>query len=246
MRLKKIFGFAAVMTMIAISSAMFAAFEAHIINVTAHIENALSVNTEPVAFGTVFPQEFIEKDFQISLSDSFMDEPRVDDVKYVIKQKLKACPVHKESCGPACEKLVPDDPTCVEDTELETPHNPTGWHYLSLCPFLSKNNEEGDGNLEQNDTSHPSYYIDNPPAGPSENDSCQDPGPDATGELSKDVLDTTDLWTLDLKVPPVEGFVGQDWPEDCIASAYIVKNNNTTYGCDLWIEVTDISLRPET
>jgi hypothetical protein len=68
---------------------MFAAFEAHVINVTAHIENALSVHPKEIAFGTVFPQEYTTRDFNISLSESFMGADRVDDVQYVIKQKPK-------------------------------------------------------------------------------------------------------------------------------------------------------------
>lgn len=51
---------------------MFAAFEAHVINVTATIENALKVNTSAIDFGTVFPQEKLDKDFTVSLSDSFV------------------------------------------------------------------------------------------------------------------------------------------------------------------------------
>ena len=50
------------------------AYEAHVINVTAHIENALRIPTEAIEFGTVFPQEYVEKDFTIFLSDSFLDE----------------------------------------------------------------------------------------------------------------------------------------------------------------------------
>lgn len=65
------------------------AFEAHIINVTAHIENALKVDTTPIDFGTVFPQEKFIKNFWIELSDSFKEEGRVDDVKYEIHQKRK-------------------------------------------------------------------------------------------------------------------------------------------------------------
>ena len=57
------------------------AFEAHVINVTAHIENALGVSTNGIAFGTVFPQEYVESPFTISLSDSFMAAGRVDDVE---------------------------------------------------------------------------------------------------------------------------------------------------------------------
>src|SRR3989344_1024246 len=68
---------------------MFAAFEAHVINVTAKIENALSVPVDPITFGTVFPQEELEKFLRIALSQSFQDEERVDDVEYIIRQKPK-------------------------------------------------------------------------------------------------------------------------------------------------------------
>jgi hypothetical protein len=51
---------------------MFAAFEAHVVNVTATIENALSVPfPDPIKFGTVFPQEKLEQHFRINLSGSF-------------------------------------------------------------------------------------------------------------------------------------------------------------------------------
>ena len=51
---------------------MFAAFEAHVINVTAQIENALAVNTEPINFGTVFPQEQLDHSLTVALSGSFL------------------------------------------------------------------------------------------------------------------------------------------------------------------------------
>ena len=73
---------------------MFAAFEAHVINVTAQIENALSVPVTPITFGTVFPQEHLNRPLEIALSDSFMTEDRVDDVEYIIRQKPK--------CGVTC------------------------------------------------------------------------------------------------------------------------------------------------
>ena len=222
------------MIVAAISASMFAAFEAHIINVTAHIENGLAIDPDPIDFGTVFPQEYLEKTFEISLSDSFLKERRVDDIKYVIKQKLKPCPVIEEG-----NETIPADETCVPDTANETPENPTGWHYLSLCPYLSKNNTESDGEESQNDTSHPSYFVPEQPEVPAH---CAMPGPDATGILSKKIGDTADSWTIDLKVPPIDGFVGQDWPESCVASGYFVNSNNVTYGCDLWIEASEISL----
>ncbi|MEK7643425.1 MAG: hypothetical protein AAB372_03195 [Patescibacteria group bacterium] len=52
---------------------LFAAFEAHVINVTAKIENALSVPIEELEFGTVFPQEKLDKNFTISMSEAFLN-----------------------------------------------------------------------------------------------------------------------------------------------------------------------------
>ena len=69
--------------------AVFSAFEAHVINVTAHIENALSVSTHGIDFGTVFPQEMVDEPFTISLSDSFKAETNVGDVSYKLVQKDK-------------------------------------------------------------------------------------------------------------------------------------------------------------
>ena len=71
------------------AAAGFAAFEAHVINVTAHIENALAVDTYGIDFGTVFPQEYVERQFEVGLSASFLAEPRAKDVRYKIVQKDK-------------------------------------------------------------------------------------------------------------------------------------------------------------
>lgn len=225
------------------------AFEAHVINVTAHIENALSVNTEPITFGTVFPQEYLEEPFEIALSTSFQAAGRVDDVEYKIVQKLKPCPIHKVVCLPPLDPntttcSAPDDPTCVLDGTnpgVDVPlHYATGWHYLSLCQYLSKTNDDTDGQVAQNDVSHPSYYIDNGTPGPSADDACQTVTVEATGRLAKGAGDTVDAWLVDLKVPPVVGSVGQEWPAGCPT----VAANDKTYGCDLWIEVTGISTNP--
>lgn len=213
--------------------AALSAFEAHIINVTAHIENALSVSPKEIKFGTVFPQELLDEPFTVELSSSFLGEERVDDVDYVIKQKVKPCPVTIDGQG----VRRPIDDTCVPDDSDNPPHNATGWHYQDLCYFLSKENREGDGQVGQNDTSHSSYFVPGVGGAP---DSCQTPGADATGRLSKIIGDTIDNWLVDLKVPPVKGSVGQDWPTDCPT----VPTNDVTYGCDLWIEVTGISPAP--
>jgi hypothetical protein len=179
------------------------AFESHVINVTAHIENALTVNTEHLDFGIVFPQEYIERNFTINLSESFLAENRVDDVEYDIVQKPK-------------------------------PRNPEDWQYClqnpddyvkcypSLCLFLSKISDKDPAN----DIDAPSYF---------QGDHCIVPG-EASGRLAKSEQDESDLWTVDLKVPPITDYVGQDWPVGCPTI-----DAEDDYGCDLWIEVTGIS-----
>ena len=288
------------------------AYEAHVINVTAHIENALYVHPDEIAFGTVFPQEYVERDFTVELSTSFQAAGRVDDVEYVIKQKPKCICDSEEYTN---ETLCPEGKYTVVD--YATHACPDLYHEMeNLCQFLSKvDDDPNDGN----DTSHPSYYVEDAsgdycvtpitvvsamlnfsstgwggwscPAGtkvvggttdctlplaiskaanpgdaqypvyphytytpPEEGWVVQNGGTgqscqiyvdclasayddDATGKLSKIVDDFVDLWKVDLKVPPVEGFVGQDWPAGCPT----VPTNDVDYGCDLWIEVTGIS-----
>ena len=86
---KKILLALATVVVIAGGVAALSAWEAHIINVTAKIENALNVSTKEIEFGTVFPQEKLVENIWIRLSNSFLEEDRVDDVEYVIKQKTK-------------------------------------------------------------------------------------------------------------------------------------------------------------
>ncbi len=305
--------------------AAVSAYEAHVINVTAHIENALTVDAKELVFGTVFPQEYVTKDFNVTLSSSFLTAERVDDVDYVIKQKPK-CICDDPTGGEGCQfgKYAP-----VDYASHECPAGYTAM--LSLCPYLSKT--DGDPG-DANDTSHVSYYIDPTPEKPNSGDEhCPQPtkivriqpgfgdggwagwscpagttavgggidsstnpvggngvaapgapavdgfsypvyphytfgvgetgyvvhdlvdgqgnnitfhvdclpnNPDATGRLTKVGQDTSDKWIVDLKVPPVKGFVGQDWPAGCP----VVEENDQDYGCDLWIEVTGISPAP--
>ena len=88
MKKKLIFGLIAVMVVVG-GVAAISAYEAHIINVTAKIENALNVSTREIAFGTVFPQEKLVENIWIRLSSSFLAEDRADDVEYEIHQKTK-------------------------------------------------------------------------------------------------------------------------------------------------------------
>lgn len=200
--------------------AAVSAFEAHVINVTAHIENALSVLTKEIDFGTVFPQEYLEKPFIVFLSDSFMAADRVDDVSYTIKQK------------PKCKAIEPGTEPVYKPVDYTTDLCPAGYkEMLSLCPFLSKTDADPDDN---NDIGVPSYFD-------GKFLTCHEPSQDnATGKLSKIKQDTSDGWIVDLKVPPVKGTVGQDWPANCPT----ISADSQDWGCDLWIEVTGISEKP--
>src|SRR3990167_3363739 len=70
---KLLLGLAAAGTALAMVP-LFAAFEAHVINVTARIENALNVPLQELTFGTVFPQEMLDREFDVRLSDSFLEQ----------------------------------------------------------------------------------------------------------------------------------------------------------------------------
>lgn len=78
--------------------AMVSAYEAHTINVKAHVENALElqdlVGTAPdyqMDFGTVFPEEWLIKKFKVTTSDSFCheDQQRVTRIDYNIYVEKK-------------------------------------------------------------------------------------------------------------------------------------------------------------
>src|SRR3989344_1277146 len=115
-------------------AAAFSAFESHIINVTARIENALFVQEDAIDFGTVFPQEYLESTVRVALSDSFIEEGRVDDISYVIKQKPKV----KEPCRlvDAGVNTLGGLINVAQAVELCDPHeNPTpGDPYATIFP----------------------------------------------------------------------------------------------------------------
>lgn len=212
---------------IASGAAAFSAFEAHIINVTAKIENALAVDTTSIAFGTVFPQEYIaNKLVEVKLSDSFLlDQTRLDDVEYVIKQKPK---VKDWTCGTIPNEICPRPATleqiysqipeldftgpawkyCEENLPVDAPHTVNlGDSYWKYCYFplansLSKHETTLDpdaNNNPDNDTDvaafHQAYEWDN--AGTS---SLVDANI-AKGRLVRSTNDTVDSWLIDLKVP---------------------------------------------
>jgi hypothetical protein len=80
--------------LLAIVSAVVAvsAFEAHFVNVKAHVELALIVSPGELNFGTVFPEEWLKKDFSIALSPSFVGQARVNCVHYSMYATFKPIP----------------------------------------------------------------------------------------------------------------------------------------------------------
>ena len=220
----------------------FAAFEAHIINVTAQIENSLLVPISDIRFGTVFPQERFDRTIDVSLSQSFRTEPRVSEVSYHIRQK------------PKCGLPIPDrDPAeysafgvVTEDAQGNLVCLDQGYEILPLlCPYLSKAEISVDGNRENDGPAKPPFHG--------------LPGPwtatttvnnQVVGLLSKAGGDFNDTWNIDLKVPCFGGHCAQDW--DHFVKSFNSHANPAHYiqdptlehelfGCDLWLEVSDVS-----
>lgn len=221
MKKKIILGLIAVIAVVA-GVVAFSAYEAHVINVTAHIENALKVlpHSGELVFGTVFPQEYLEKRIWITTSESFCkgEQRRVLNIDYKIVQKPK--------CINQAGEYAPVD--------YDTHECPDGYEEMPLlCPYLSKTPVQED-NPPYTDYGVPAFH---------------DPATSiAVGTIHKD-NDLSDEWIVDLAVPCFEGYCSQDWP------AFVVSHNpeanpkdyeavgdpeGTTFGCDLWVEVTDI------
>lgn len=168
--------------------AMVSAYEAHTINVTATVENALSVDYSRIHYGTVFPEEWLKKEFSVGTSGSFCSPEQTDrmNIDYEIW----------------CEwKPKTFDPITGE---------PTSWYpwlgdalWLALEPVVDIN---GDGEINLADDFSPRTVwtnIGDPPAtkpgarkvlGPL---TLTKPGPG---------IGDTDFWRLALDVPVFEGY----------------------------------------
>ncbi|MCK5459968.1 hypothetical protein KAI52_02550 [Candidatus Parcubacteria bacterium] len=247
----------ALVAAVAVGAMGLVAFEAHVINVTAKIENALAVDTEHIDFGTVFPQEFIKENLTIALSSSFLAEDRVDDVNYVIKQKPKVRPSDQNPDGDPYAMIYPDPQNpnegivaheyCLEEgpVDADDPNDPYYIHcYPILCPYLSKHKHIDDHTMltDRCDSAYP-YDC--------EVDAFHETSVIATGHLVQSVNDITDKWVIDLAVPCFDGQCDQTYDEWVWGINPDVVNpwdwtlpaslESQTFGCDLWIEVTGIS-----
>jgi len=224
--MKKILIGTVAMGVVVAGVAAMSAYEAHVINVTAKIENALSVNLTEIAFGTVFPNEVVYEDLTISLSQSFVEQDRLDDVQYQITQKPKPrVPEDHQYCidqkTALFECILAHGGTWQEGIMACYEIYDTDRCYPSLCSFLSK---LPDGTPDN----------DGPAVGVP-----HDPGVTTWGYLSQLDGDIEDIWTLDLEVPCFitqcsQGEVGY------LPPAW----ESMDFGCDLWIEVTDFSEAP--
>ncbi len=228
-----------------VGASLFAAFEAHIVNVTAKIENALSfsvngpnVNNGAIDFGTVFPQEYFNFDnVSIGFSVSFLGQDRVSVVDYKIEQKPK--------CIDENGHILPVIVVGYEDGKPILTC-PAGHERMPLlCPYISKT--ETTQESSENDTSVPPFHS--VIVTPTGNGFTVTNNPLATGQLIKG-SDEVDNWIIDLAVPCFEGKCSEDW-----AGFVTSKNPNANpdlfdldpalesqqFGCDLWFEVTGIN-----
>ncbi len=215
---------------------LFSAFEAHIINVTAQIENGCLVRIPDIDFGTTFPQEKLDKTFNVELSGSFLASDEMDALEYRIRQKPKCW--NGNADNPMFGVVVEDNGgfVCVDD----------GFEILPvLCPYLSKHEITTDGtdNGGKNDSSGIPAFHGLPGAW----DISKTLATEVTGRLIKSAGDVFDTWNIDLKVPCFSRHCAQDW-EDFVRGInpqanpadYIqpLENEHKLFGCDLWLEIT--------
>jgi len=231
---KKIFLSLAIVVALAVGVVGMSAFEAHVVNVTATIENATDISTTAFTYGTTFPQEILHNPVTLSLSASFANSGAVG-VDYKIKQKPKCQLI-------ATSAVLPQFAQVTESAD----HIfvcPDGYAPMPiLCPFLSKTSPT------KGDISIPSFH------GPTSTAAWTDTVSEANaavGHLTNGNPATT--WDIDMHVPCFAGQCGQDWAAyvhtanpDAVPNAYMISPNlqGQLLGCDLWYEVTGVNRNP--
>ena len=215
---------------------LFSAFEAHIINVTAQIENGCLIRIPDIDFGTTFPQEKLDKTFNVELSGSFIASDEFDALQYRIQQKPKCWNLDNENLIYG-EVMEEDSRYICKDTGFEM--------LPLLCPYLSKHELTTDGtdNGGENDSvGIPAFH-----GLPGVWDISKTLATEVTGRLVKSGDDISDTWNIDLKVPCFSRHCAQDWEDFVIGinpnanpDDYIqpLENEHKIFGCDLWLEIT--------
>ena len=153
--------------------AAVSAFEAHIINVKAHVENALIVSQD-VDFGITHPQDLLQEELYLGLSDSFRsaNQTRVSDLEYVLFWT---------------PKLISEHPGAI-DSDNDT-------YFEPIYPFIVPGFASAESPL---DGIHPSAITP-----PSSFTSCPTPAGYVKwgwGHLDK-ASDPSDVWHLKFNVP---------------------------------------------
>ena len=132
--MKKIFLIIALSLGVLLTVPMFAAFESFVMNVSASVDDALTIDALMIEYGMVFPQQQIDKFIKIGLSDSFKNEITADEVSYMIRQKPK--------CGQVVPNTSPAQYLAFAQSSEDANGNficPEGFIKLPLlCPYLSK------------------------------------------------------------------------------------------------------------
>lgn len=222
-------------------AAAFSAFEAHVVNVTATIENATDITTSEITFGNVFPEEVLHSPVTLSLSDSFTsaNNTNAQAVDYFIKQKPKCMGIPQTSTSGLFAQVT-DVPPAQAGGPI-TFACPSGYTMMPLlCPYVSKTSPR------ETDTNVPSFH------GPTDLASWTDAVSDQTeaiGHLSKpNALSTT--WDIDLHTPCFKGECAQDWdsyvhgvnPNVIDPTVYEAdpKLQGQAMGCDLWFELYNV------
>jgi hypothetical protein len=87
--MRKVILVLAAIVLVASGVAAVSAYEAHVVNVKATVENALQVSTDNVDFGVVFPEEWLSEHFSVNFSDSFCQQERVNAVNITVWAEWK-------------------------------------------------------------------------------------------------------------------------------------------------------------
>lgn len=89
--MKKVIFLVAALMAVFSGIAAVSATEGHLVDIKAHVENAIGVETYELSFGTVFPEETVEKQLTFGLSNSFVDksQTRVSSLDYNLYYELK-------------------------------------------------------------------------------------------------------------------------------------------------------------
>lgn len=116
--------FSGIIALILIVSGIAAvgAFEGHLVDIKAHVENAIGVETYELDYGVTFPQEHLEKALHFGLSESFMESTRISSLSYGLFWELKPIAGHDPVPEPAymTDYFQPLNPFLTVDADQAT------------------------------------------------------------------------------------------------------------------------------